>query len=104
MRERDKVIQIRLTEREKADILKKAKKCKLSASAYLRQLAKGHSPREYPSQLRSICWEIELMTEDFKGKDDEKFRKYLLSYLQDMRKFLYWEEGKQDGDNEDLGD
>ena len=104
MRERTKVIQIRLTEKEKADILRKAKKCKMSASAYLRQLAKGHSPKEYPSQLRSLCWELELMAEEFKGKNDEKYRNYLLSSLKEIREFLYWKDGEQDGDNKDMDD
>lgn len=104
MRERTKVIQIRLTEKEKADILRKAKKSKMSASAYLRQLAKGHSPKEYPSQLRSLCWELELMTEEFKGKNDEKYRNYLLSSLKEIRKFLYWKDGDTSGDNQDMDD
>ena len=89
MRERSSVIQIRLTEVEKKKILRDAKRCKLSASAYLRELAKGYTPQEYPAELHWLCFEVELLMEDFTDHKDGKFREFLSSFLEDIRSVLY---------------
>jgi len=47
MRKRTFGINIRVTEQEKKRIEKYAKKCKLSISEYLRQLANGYTPMIY---------------------------------------------------------
>lgn len=47
MRKRTFGINIRATELEKKRIEKYAKKCKLSVSEYLRQLANGYTPMIY---------------------------------------------------------
>jgi len=47
MRNRTFGINIRVTEQEKKRIEKYAKKCKLSVSEYLRQLANGYEPMIY---------------------------------------------------------
>ena len=47
MRNRTFGINIRVTEQEKKRIEKYAKKCKLSISEYLRQLANGYEPMIY---------------------------------------------------------
>ena len=46
MRERTCGINIRVTAQEKNRITRRAKKCGLTVSEYLRQLAKGHEPKE----------------------------------------------------------
>lgn len=54
MRNRTFGINIRVTEKEKKRIEKYAKKCKLSVSEYLRQLANGYEPRIYESVLEEF--------------------------------------------------
>jgi cytochrome b len=46
MRERTLGIHIRVTAQEKNRIARYAKRCGLTVSEYLRQLAKGHTPQE----------------------------------------------------------
>ena len=55
-RQRNLGINIRVTPQEKKKIERNAKKCKLTVSEYLRQLAMNIEPKELPSEeiLRSI--------------------------------------------------
>lgn len=55
-RQRNLGINIRVTPQEKKKIERNAKKCKLTVSEYLRQLAMNIDPKELPSEeiLRSI--------------------------------------------------
>lgn len=46
MRERAFGINIRVTAQEKSKIKRHAKRCGLTVSEYLRQLAKGHEPKD----------------------------------------------------------
>ena len=50
-RKRTSVINLRVTPQEKDRIEHYAKKCRLSVSEYLRQLANGYAPRELPTEL-----------------------------------------------------
>ena len=50
-RKRTSVINLRVTPQEKERIERFAKKCRLSVSEYLRQLANGYAPRELPAEL-----------------------------------------------------
>ena len=50
-RKRTSVINLRVTPAEKERIERFAKKCRLSVSEYLRQLANGYAPRELPTEL-----------------------------------------------------
>lgn len=50
-RKRTSVINLRVTPQEKDRIERFAKKCRLSVSEYLRQLANGYAPRELPTEL-----------------------------------------------------
>lgn len=88
-RKRTLGINIRVTEQEKKKIHRNAKRCKLSASEYLRQLANGYEPKELPNdELYDLCRQIELLTEERDSVGDEAYRDYLRSYLEDIRSLL----------------
>ena len=88
-RKRTLGINIRVTEQEKTKILRNARRCKLSASEYLRQLANGYEPKELPNDaLYDLCRQIELLTEERDSVGDEAYRDYLRSYLEDIRSLL----------------
>lgn len=83
-------LNIRVTEQEKMRILRNARRCKLTASEYLRQLANGYAPKELPNdRLYNLCWQVELLSEDRRYVADEKFKSYLVSFLQDTQKILH---------------
>ena len=85
-RKRTVDINIRVTDSDKKRIERYAKKCKLSVSEYLRQLANGYTPRELPkARLYDICWQIELLLNDFGKQRDEVFKSYLSRMLNDLR-------------------
>ena len=89
MRNRTAGINIRVTDQEKKKILRNAEKCKLSVSEYLRQLANGYAPKELPNdRLYDLCWQIEMLSENRRYVADEKFKSYLVSFLQDTQKIL----------------
>lgn len=60
-------INIRVTETEKKYILRRAEKCRLTASEYLRKLASGYEPKVFPpvdfftltEQLNAIYRELQ---------------------------------------------
>ena len=85
-RKRTVGINIRVTDSEKKRIARNAKRCKLSVSEYLRQLANGYAPQELPNdRMYDLCWQIELLAEDFGKRKDEEFKSYLRGMLDDLR-------------------
>lgn len=83
-------INIRVTEQEKKRIIRNAKKCKLGMSEYLRQLANGHDPQELPNdRMYDLCWQIELLIDEFGRQKDEKFKSYLTGMLSDLQKICH---------------
>lgn len=50
MRERTAPIQIRATPQEKARIVRYAKRCNLTITQYLLQLANGYAPKAFPTE------------------------------------------------------
>lgn len=91
MREREKVIQIRVTKQEKKKIEANAKKCKMSVSSYIRKLALGYTPKAYPQHLIDLCKDIELLIEWNYPKPDDKFNGYLEGLLNDVRSEIFKE-------------
>ena len=90
MRNRTVGINIRVSEPEKNRINRNAKKCKLSVSEYLRQLANGYAPKELPGdKMYSLCWQIEQLIIDFGRQKDETFKSYLTAMLDDLRAVCY---------------
>lgn len=87
MRNRTVGINIRVNEKEKNKIMRNAKKCKLSVSEYLRQLANGYAPCELPSKrMHDLCWQIELLMDEYREHGDDKFKSYLAGILNDLQK------------------
>ncbi|HPE96143.1 MAG TPA: hypothetical protein PLT66_08775 [Bacillota bacterium] len=79
-------INIRVTQAEKERIERNAKRCKLTVSEYLRQLANGYEPRELPNDnLYNLCRDIEFMKEEY-GMSNPEFAQYLAESLYDIRK------------------
>ena len=95
MRKRDKSIQVMVTEPEKKRIMRKAKRCGLSISDYFRELADGHNPAEYPFDLHWLCFQVELLLEDYYGRHDEEVTAYLKSFLDDVRVLLFSSGGEK---------
>ena len=95
MRKRDKSIQVMVTEPEKKRIMRKAKRCGLSISDYFRELADGHNPAEYPFDLHWLCFQVELLLEDYYGRHDEEFTAYLKSFLDNVRVLLFSSGGEK---------
>lgn len=90
-REREKVIQIRVSEQEKKRIMQNAKKCKMSISSYVRELANGYTPKAYPQHLIDLCKDIEFLIEWNYPKPDPKFNVYLENMLNDVRSKIFKE-------------
>ena len=85
-RKRTYGINIRVTGQEKERFTRNSKRCKLSVSEYLRQLANGYEPKELPNdKLYDLCRDIEFMKEEY-GIYDVKFANYLGDALDDIRK------------------
>lgn len=88
-REREKVIQIRVTENEKKRIMQNAKKCKMSVSSYVRELANEHTPKAFPQHLIDLCKDIEFLIEWNYPKPEPKFNMYLENMLKDIRSEIF---------------
>lgn len=88
-REREKVIQIRVSEQEKKRIMQNAKKCKTSVSSYVRELANGYTPKAYPQHLIDLCKDIEFLIEWNYPKPEPKFNMYLENMLNDVRSQIF---------------
>lgn len=119
-RKRTLGVNIRMTEQEKKRVRQNARRCKLTVSEYLRQLSNGYAPKELPNdRLYDLCCQIELLTEDRLSMSDEKFKSYLVGFLEDTQKILHGQmepteteihgipempesEAERDGGNEDL--
>ena len=100
MRERNRGINIRVTEQEKKRIERNAKRCRLTVSEYVRQLAKGYEPRELPGdEIHKTCIEISLLIASCNGQRDEKFKTSLTSQLNDLRSLFLTGGVSNDGNN-----
>lgn len=89
-RKRECGINIRVNEQEKQRIERYSRRCKLTVSEYLRQLANGYAPQELPNdRLYDLCWQVELLSEDRLSLGDEKFKSCLCGFLTDTQKILH---------------
>lgn len=90
-RKRTFAIHIRVTEDEKRRIANHAKKCRLSVSEYLRQLAKGYSPNDIPlAEIFSVCRKIERVIDDCEGKKDDHFKRHLSDTVGELRRICLY--------------
>lgn len=84
-RKRTVGINIRVTESEKKHIVRNAKRCRLSVSEYLRQLANGYEPKELPNaRIFDLCWQIDALISEYDNRGDVKFKQYLAAMLDDL--------------------
>jgi hypothetical protein len=89
MRTRETHINVRVTPQEKARFERKAKKCGLSLSAYLRMLAIGHEPKAVPPlEYRNIYDLLLEVYVDFRDDHNEAAANYLLSLIKEMQAAL----------------
>ena len=86
MENRTARLDIRLTQKEKAQVRRIAARCGLSLSEYLRQRALGYAPRELPSEaLQALRRELSAFRRDgLSGQSEEAVGKL----LNDMRDAL----------------
>lgn len=69
-RKRTVGINIRVTPQEKKRIVRFAKKCRLSVSEYIRQLAEGYTPQQLPGQeLYEVLWELQKLQDDYNAEN-----------------------------------
>ena len=114
-RQRNLGINIRVTPQEKKKIERNAKKCKLTVSEYLRQLAMTKEPKELPSdamveslmRLNSVISAFEKDSEAATTDESRRFYKSCAEYirrimtetLQLMTHSAPGSEGKSDGND-----
>ena len=88
-RQRNLGINIRVTPQEKKKIERNAKKCRLTVSEYLRQLAMNKEPKELPSEemmqslirLNNVISAFEKNSETATTDDSRRFYKSCADYI-----------------------
>ena len=93
MRERNTGINIRVTEKEKEIIVKKAEKCSLTVSEYLRQIGMQHDPKELPRQkiydeMLRLDHQIELLQGFVRSENDPSRKQNYETIMRNMRKLM----------------
>ncbi len=93
MRNRRLGINIRVTENEKGIIEKNARKCSLTVSEYLRQIAMEHDPKEIPKaeiydEMLRLQQQIDLLQDVLQKTNDPKLRQVLDLFGRETRKTL----------------
>ena len=88
-RQRNLGINIRVTPHEKKKIERNAKKCKLTVSEYVRQLAMNKEPKELPSEemmqslmrLNDVISAFEKNSESATADENRRFYKSCAEYI-----------------------
>jgi hypothetical protein len=107
MRTRETHINVRTTPQEKAQFERKAKKCGLSLSAYLRMLANGHEPKSLPPleycKIYNLLMDVYL---DWRNDNDPRLANYLLDIIREMMAEISTERrgGDKNRYNKNMGD
>ncbi len=95
MEKRDTEIKIRTTKKEKIKIQKNAKRCGLSVTKYLINLANNYQPKEIPSDnFYSTCNYLRELLEIYEGETDENFNELLKEILSKLYS-IYIESGEK---------
>ena len=98
-RRRTTGINIRVTPEEKKRYVRLARRCRLSLSEYLRQVANGYTPRELPTEsVDWLCDQIEILIREY-DHEDEAFKAELSARLDELRRFYYEEPNYGDHKN-----
>lgn len=86
MRKRDKSIFVRVTQEEHASICRRAEKCGLSVSEYLRKLALGYTPKATPPDaFYQFSSRINKLYSLFGNKISVSAEEELLHLIDDIR-------------------
>ena len=103
MRKKEKGINIRVDEKEKEKITKKAKKCHLSLSSYLRKCALNQEIIEVPNDnFRVIYTDIVDLRFNIERLNNEQIIEELKQIESKFRKI--YSGGNANGNNENMGD
>ena len=82
MKEKRNSIYVRVTPAEKVQIARKARKCGLSVSEYIRQRCLGYAPREVPPEAYyTLCWKLD-------GVKNDSNADVVLAVLDELRQAL----------------
>ena len=103
MRKRTKHIDIRLTPEEKSKIDNNAKKCGLSTSEYMRQLAHGYEPKPLPPlDYRELKERITDLYLEFNERGERQYADWLMGTLKEMIVAISPKKGGSDGDHKNM--
>ena len=105
MRTRTQEINVRVFPTEKMMLERKARKCGMNLSEYLRTVGKGATVHEAPKEELRKVWQIVNTVRDFYEGDPEMVPFYEdLCRAGDLLMMVYYGKEDADGSNEDLGD
>ena len=103
MRTRDKSINIRVTNGEKKRLERKAKKCGMSLSVYLRKAGLDKKIEPAPSENLYQAYKlVSNMRKNFSQIDPAEYENYLGEIQEKILKAYYEQCGETDGSDEDL--
>ena len=100
MRKRTCGVNIRVSVEEKKRIERYAKKCGLSVSEYLRQLAHGCEPKEaLPEEFYQVTTYLEQILREYRDGNDSRFAKMMNACISMLYEIgLNGKEGSHGGD------
>ena len=105
MRTRTQEINVRVFPTEKKLLERKARKCGMNLSEYLRTVGKGTKVHEAPKEELREVWQIVTAVRDFYESDPDSVRLcQAMSRAGDLLMAVYYGKEENDGGNEDLGD
>ena len=105
MRKRTEEINVRVYPTEKKQLVRKARKCGMNLSEYLRTVGKGARVLEAPKEELKEIWQIVHTVQALFEGDSEMAPLYEdLCHACDLLMTVYYGKEEDGGGNEDLGD
>lgn len=105
MRTRTQEINVRVFPTEKMLLARKARKCGMNLSEYLRTVGKGATVHEAPKEELKEVWQIVTKIRDaYDGDPDFWSICKDMDRVSDLLMTIYYGKEETDGSNEDLGD
>ena len=107
MRKRNQEINVRVYPTEKLLLARKAKRCGMNLSEYLRTVGKGVTVHEAPKEEVREAYLIVSKIRDFYEGDPDPYSVRLcqaMNRVSDLLMTVYYGKEENDGSNEDLGD
>ncbi len=104
MRKRTEEINVRVYPTEKKHLARKARKCGMNLSEYLRTVGCGATVREAPKEELKEVWQIVNAVRNFYEGDPNMIPLYEeLCRAGELLMTVYYGKEENDGSNEDLG-